>query len=91
MTPAELQKILQSDEKLTVKQVKEIMRELMKETIGKGLDLQKNRCRQMSNNINDLTIQIQPLFEEKFCEGQIRSLCICLDLLEKVEEEDEEK
>lgn len=87
MTPAELQKILQSDEKLTVKQVKEIMRELMKETISKGLDLQKYRCTQMSNNINDLAIQIQPLFEEKFYEGQIRSLGICLDLLEKVEDE----
>lgn len=87
MTPAELQKILISDEKLTVKQVKEIMRELMKETISKGLDLQKYKCIQMSNNINDLAIQIQPLFEEKFCEGQIKSMGICLDLLEKVEEE----
>lgn len=86
MTPAELQKILQSDEKLTVKQVEEIMRELMKETIGKGLDLQKYKCIQISNNINDLAIQIQPLFEEKFCEGQIKSLGICLDLLEKVGE-----
>ena len=87
MASVELQKILKSDEKLTVKQVKEIMRELMKETISKGLDLQKYKCIQMSNNINELAIQIQPLFEEKFCEGQIKSLGICLDLIEKVEEE----
>lgn len=79
---------MNKDDKLTVKQVKEIMRELMKETIGKGLDIQKNKCIQKSNNINDLAIQIQPLFEEKFCEGQIKSLGICLDLLEKVENDE---
>ena len=89
MASVELQKILQSEDKLTVKQVKEIMRALMKETIGKGLDLQKYKCIQMSNNINELAIQIQPLFEEKFCEGQIRSLGICLDLLEKVGEDEQ--
>ena len=91
MTPTELQKILKSDEKLSVEQVKEIMRELMKETIGKGLDLQKYKCIQMSNNISDLAIQIQPLFEEKFYEGQIKSFGICLDLLAKVGDDNGQK
>ena len=88
MTLEELQKILKSDDELSVKQIKEIICELMKEAISESLDIQKYKCIQMSNNINELAIQIQPLFEEKFYEGQIKSLGVCLDLLEKVEEDE---
>lgn len=83
MTPAELQKTLQSDESLTIKQVKEIICEIMKETINKSLDIKYNKV-MLTNNIGSLAMEMQSYCEKIFCEGQMKGLNICLDLLEKV-------
>ena len=75
MTPAELQKILRSDEKLTVKQVKEIIWELKNDVSYKPY-IDKNA----SLNYQE--------FQKNFYNGEANAFYICLDLLEKVEEDE---
>lgn len=77
MTPAELQKILQSDEKLTVKQVKEIIWQL------------KSDCLEFQNKLFDKELEKNRYNREYgFYDGESNAFYICLDLLEKVEEDD---
>ena len=93
MTPAELQKILQSDEKLTVKHVKEIIWQLKNdcfEQINKWTKEKKERETIDVNKWNAeeyLNFAVLPYFEERFYNGEANAFYICLDLLEKVEEE----
>lgn len=74
MTPAELQKILRSDERLTVKQVKEIIWELKNDVSYKPY-IDKNASEKYKD------------YQRNFYDGEANAFYICLDLLEKVEEE----
>lgn len=78
MTPAELQKILRSDEKLTVKQVKEIIWELKQDCFDKIYEMYGK-----GKLIGELIV------DQKYYQGESNAFYICLDLLEKVEEDDE--
>lgn len=75
MTPAELQKILRSDEKLTVKQVKEIIWELKQDCFDKTYEMYGK-----GKLIGELIV------DQKYYQGETNAFYICLDLLEKVEE-----
>lgn len=76
MTPAELQKMLQSEDKLTVKQVKEIIWQL------------KNDCLEQQNKLFDKEMdKIKFNRDYRFYDGETNAFYICLDLLEKVGEE----
>ena len=90
MTPAELQKILQSDDKLTVKQVKEIIWQLKNDCFE---EVSKNKNRAIENRKLKYTGVVDNCFEnvylkmeEKYYQGEANAFYICLDLLEKVEE-----
>ena len=89
MTPAELQKILQGDEKLTVKQVKEIIWQL-KEDCYK--EIYKLKEEQKAIKIEECGMDgktdfsFVSYFREKFYNGETNAFYICLDLLEKVGE-----
>lgn len=92
MIPAELQKILQSDEKLTVKQVKEIIWQLKNDCFVKVGELKnKQREREVINlgewGVEHIENSLTPYLEEKFYYGEANAFYICLDLLEKVEDE----
>ena len=92
MTPAELQKILRSDEKLTVKQVKEIIWQLKNDCFGKVSELKnKQREREVINlgewGVEHIENSLTPYLEEKFYYGEANAFYICLDLLEKVDKE----
>lgn len=87
MTPAELQKILQSDEKLSVKQVKEIIYQLQQDSAWQICKLSKSIDIDATKSMNDCVSKIEPLMYGKFYEGGSNAFYICLDLLEKVEEE----
>ena len=94
MTPAELQKILQSEDKLTVKQVKEIIWQLKNDCFVKVSELKnKQREREVINlgewGVEHIESSLNPYLEEKFYYGETNAFYICLDLLEKVEEDDE--
>lgn len=90
MIPAELQKILQSDDKLTVKQVKEIIWQLKNDCFE---EVSKNKNRAIENRKLKYTGVVDNCFEnvylkmeEKYYQGETNAFYICLDLLEKVEE-----
>ena len=89
MTPAELQKILQSDEKLTVKQVKEIIWRL-KEDCYK--EIYKLKEEQKAINIEEcgmdgkMDFSFTSYFSEKFYNGETNAFYICLDLLSKIDD-----
>lgn len=91
MTPAELEKILQSDEKLTVKQVKEIILQLESDCLEEVI---KNKNRAIENIKLKYTGVVDNCFEnvylkmeKKYYQGEAYAFYICLDLLEKVGEE----
>lgn len=75
MIPAELQKILQSNEKLSVKQVKEIIWQLQQDCFQKKYELIQD----------DLTPK-EYIAEQRFYDGETNAFYICLDLMEKVGE-----
>ena len=78
MTPSELQKILRSDEKLTVKQVKEIIWQL------------KSDCLEFQNKLFDKELEKNRYNREYgFYDGEANAFYICLDLLEKVGDDEE--
>lgn len=92
MTPAELQKILQSDEKLTVKQVEEIIWQLKNDCFEEVSKWTKEKKEREIIDVDKwnaeeyLNFAVSPYLEEKFYYGEINAFYICLDLLEKVEE-----
>ena len=94
MTPAELQKILQGDDKLTIKQIKEIIYELKNDCFDEIIKLHKKQKEIEIINIAEWGIEntknaLTPYYEEKFYYGESNAFYICLDLLEKVGENEE--
>ena len=80
MTPAELQKILQSDEKLSVEQVKEIIWQL------------KNDCLEQQNKLFDKVLEKNKFNRDYgFYDGETNAFYICLDLLAKVGDDNGQK
>ena len=94
MTPAELQKILQSDDKLTVKQVKEIIWQLKNDCFNEINNLrgEKQECEKLNFEdcgVDSINRAFRLYLEEKFYNGEANAFYICLDLLEKVEDNNE--
>lgn len=89
MTPTELQKILQSDEKLSLSKIKEIIWQLKTDCFGKIYELKDKQNTAVKTNewiVDDINNTLNPYLAERFYQGETNAFYICLDLLEKVGE-----
>ena len=88
MTPAELQKILQSDEKLSVEQVKEIIWQLKEDCYKEVYKLKKEQEEAESIKLEEwgmdekMDFSVSSYSREKFYYGEANAFYICLDLLD---------
>lgn len=92
MKSVELQKILQSDEKLSVEQVKEIIWQLKEDCYKEVYKLKKEEEEAKNIKIEEwgidekMDFSVSLYLREKFYYGETNAFYICLDLLGKIEE-----
>ena len=90
MTANELRKILESDNKLTIKEVKNIIHELQQDCFWKICELTGQEFTfKETDSVNDCIDATKPLMERQFYQGETNAFYLCLDLLDKVGESDE--
>lgn len=88
MNADELRKILESDNQLTIKEVKNIIYELQHDCFWKICELTgKEFTFKGTDSINDCISATRPLIERQFYQGETNAFYICLDLLNKVGDE----
>lgn len=94
MKPSELQEILQSDKHLTIQEVKEIIWQLKNDCFEEVSKLRNEQKEKEVINLGEWDIEqkidysLRPYLEEKFYYGETNAFYICLDLLEKVVEDE---
>lgn len=98
MDTNELQEILQSDKKLTLKDVKEIIYKLMRDCFdeickasNKEYELAHDEKdpHNVFDTISFYQIYTQTISERQFYQGQSNAFYLCLDLLNKIGEPNE--
>lgn len=90
MTANELREILQSDNKLTIKEVKNIIHELQQDCFWKICELTGEEFTfKGTDSVNDCIEATRPLMERQFYQGETNAFYLCLDLLDKVGDSDE--
>lgn len=93
MKPSELQKILQSENKLTLAEIKEIIYQLQQDCFWEIYELGKKEfsvdC--AKDSIHDCLDVIKTQQKIQFYQGETNAFYICLDLLNKIGENECQK